>query len=257
MAAAPPLLMDQESPVPLSFRLSRPLAAAVLGAVLLAPLQPPLSASAAPTATPAETHATQARTATRATQTTLTAYGDADSSGTIHLTGSVRWSNGEVLGHKQHVELWGKTAGRWSIVRNAVTDRRGDVEIGVTPTAHTKYQLRYAGSHSATLSKVAAPSLSAGVTVHAVAHVTLNAPATVRRGQTFVVTGRVTPAGPRRVVTLAGDGRTFTTLTTRADGSFSGRVRLRQRTTLSVVLPDTATLDGAVSGPRVVRVGRS
>ena len=239
--------------MPLSLRLSRPLAAAVLGAALLAPLAPP--ASAAPTA-PSGTHATYARTATRATQTTLTAYGDADSSGTIHLSGSVRWSNGKVLGHKQHVELWGKTAGRWSLVRRAATDRHGDVEIGVTPTAHTKYQLRYAGSRSAALPKVAARSKSTGITVHAVAHVTLTTPATVRRGQTFVITGRVTPAGPRRVVTLAGDGKTFTTLTTRADGSFSVRVRLRQRTTLSVVLPDTATLDGAVSGPRVVRVGR-
>ena len=242
--------------MPLSLRLSRPLAAAVLGVALLAPLAPPLAASAAPTA-PSGTHATHARTAPRATQTTLTAYGDADSSGTIHLTGSVRWSNGKVLGHKQQVELWGKTAGRWSLVRKAVTDRHGDVEIGVTPTVHTKYQLRYAGSRSAALHKVAAPSASSGIKVHAVAHVTLNAPATVRRGQTFVITGRVTPAGPRRVVTLAGDGRTFTTLTTRADGSFSGRVRLRQRTTLSVVLPDTATLDGSVSGPRVVRVARS
>ena len=257
MAAASPLLTDQEFVVPVPSRLSRPLAAAVLGAALLAPLQPTLSASAAPSAAPTSTHATHARTATRATQTTLTAYGDADGSGTVHLSGSVRWSNGKVLGHQQHVELWGKTADRWSLVRRAVTDRHGDVEIGVTPTAHTKYQLRYAGSRSAALPKVAAPSVSAGVTVHAVAQVTLNAPATVRRGETFVITGRVTPAGPRRVVTLAGDGKTFTTLTTRTDGSFSGRVRLQMRTTLSVVLPDTATLDGDVSGPRVVRVGRS
>ena len=253
MAPASPLLVHQEFVVPLSSRLSRPLAAAALGATLLAPLQPALAASAAPSVAPSAAHA---RTATRATQTTLTAYGDADGSGTIHLTGSVRWSNGKVLGGRQQVELWGRTAGRWSLVRRAVTDRRGDVESGVTPTAHTTYQLRYAGSRSAALSKVAAPSASAGVTVHAVAHVILQTPATVRRGETFIITGRVTPAGARRVVTLAGDGKTFTTLTTRADGSFSGRVRLRMRTTLSVVLPDTATLDGAVSGPRVVRVGR-
>lgn len=242
--------------MPVPSRLFRPLAAVVLGAALLAPLQPTLSASAAPSAPPA-THAAHARTTTRATQTTLTAYGDADGSGTVHLSGSVRWSNGKVLGHKQHVELWGRTGGRWSLVRKAVTDRHGDVEVGVTPTAHTRYQLRYPGSHSATLPSVAAPSKSPGVTVHAVARVTLEAPATVRRGETFMITGTVAPAGARRVVTLAGDGKTFTTLTTRADGTFSGRVRLQMRTTLSVVLPDTATLDGAVSGPRVVRVGRS
>lgn len=238
--------------MPVSSRLSRPLAAVVLGAALLAPLQPTLVASATPAA-----HAAHARTATRATQTTLTAYGDADGSGTVHLSGSVRWSDGKVLGHQQHVELWGRTGGRWSLVSRAVTDRHGDVEIGVTPSAHTRYQLRYTGSHSSTLTRVAAPSVSPGVRVRAVARVTLRAPGTVRRGETFVVTGTVSPAGARRVVTLSGNGRTFTTLTTRADGTFSGRVRLRMRTTLDVVLPGSATLDGGVSEARVVRVGRA
>jgi len=238
-----------------SSRLHRPLAAVVLGAALLAPFHPTVSASAAPTAAHA---AASTKPAGRATQATLTAYGDndpdADTAGTIHLSGSLRWADGKVLGSKQHVELWGRTGTTWALVEKAVTDRHGDVELSVTPGVHTRYQLRYAGSHSSTLSSVAAPSTSPSVTVHAVAQVSLTTPTKVHRGETFVVTGRVTPAGAGRVVTLAGDGKTFTTLRTRVDGSFSGHVRLRMTTTLSVVLPDTTSLDGAVSGPHVVRV---
>jgi hypothetical protein len=235
-------------------RLHRPLAAAVLAAALLAPLQPALSAFASPS-TSHTAHPAHAKVAVRATQATLTAYGDSDGSGTVHLSGSLRWANGKALGRAQHVELWGRTGTRWALVSKAVTDRHGDVELSVTPVAHTTYQLRYAGSRSATLSSPAGPSTSRSITVHAVAQITLKAPAKVRRGQTFVITGTVTPAGAGRRVTLSGNRRTFTTLTTRADGSFSGHVRLQMTTTLSVQLPDTATLDGAISGPRVVRVG--
>lgn len=237
--------------MPVSSRLSRPLAAVILGVALLAPLQPPAPASAAPLATHAPA---SAKPSARATQAELTAYGDADDSGTVHLSGSVRWANGKALGRRQHVELWARSGARWVLVQEAVTDRHGDVELRVTPRAHTRYRLRYDGSRSAGLASVAAPSASRVLKVRAVARVTLTTPAKVRRGRTFVVTGRVTPATTGRVVTLTGDGRTFTTLTTRADGSFRGRVRLRTTTTLSVVLPDTATLDGALSGPHAVRV---
>lgn len=233
-------------------RFRRPLAAAVLGAALLAPLQPAVPASASPSRPhPTET----SRAASRPTQATLTAYGDTDSAGATFLSGSLRWANGKVLGQKQHVELWAKSGAAWTLVRKAVTDRHGDVELSVRPSVHTRYQLRYAGSRGSSLTPAAAPSVSPSVTVHAVAHVTLKAPATARRGETFVITGEVTPAGRGRVITLAGNGKTFTTLAVRADGSFSGHVRLRMTTTLSALLPDTATLDGAVSGPRTVRVG--
>ncbi|MGI3781867.1 MAG: hypothetical protein ACRYG2_13930, partial [Janthinobacterium lividum] len=70
----------------------------------------------------------------------------------------------------------------------------------------------------------------------------------------FVVTGKITPAGAGRVVSLSGNGKTFTTLRTRADGTFTGHVRLHMKTTLSVALPHAAGLDGATSGPHVVRV---
>ena len=235
-------------------RLHRPLAAAVVGAALLAPVQPAPPAFASPS-TSHTAHAAHTKVAVRATRASLTAYGDTDGSGTIYLSGSLRWANGTSLGRAQHVELWGRTGTRWALVRQAVTDRHGDVELSVTPVAHTTYRLRYPGSRSSTLSSSAGPSTSRTITVHAVARITLKAPATVHRGETFVITGTVTPAGAGRRVTLSGNRRTFTTLTTRADGSFSGHVRLQMTTTLSVQVPDTASLDGAVSGPRVVRVG--
>jgi hypothetical protein len=232
-------------------RLHRPLAAVVLGAALLVPLQAVAPAVAAP---PPVRSASNPHAAERATQAALTAYGDVDSSGRIHLSGSLRWANGKVLGHAQHVELWARSGKAWTLVRHAVTDGRGDVELSVTPGSHTRYQLRYPGSRSTHLSSVAAPSASPSVTVHALGQVTLQAPAKARRGETFVVTGRVTPAGAGHVVMVAGDGHTYTTLRTRADGSFSAHVRLRMTTTLSAVLPATASLDGDVSGSRTVRV---
>jgi hypothetical protein len=233
-------------------RLRRRVAALVVGAALLAPLPPTVSASASPSA---GHPAASAKPAGRATQSSLTAYGDPDASGATHLSGSLRWANGKVLGHQQHVELWAKSRTMWALIQKAVTDRRGDVELRVAPGAHTKYQLRYAGSRASRLASAARPSRSPSVTVRAVAHVTVRAPAKVHRGETFVVTGKVTPRGAGRVVTLAGNGKPFTPLTTRADGSFSGHVRLTMTTTLSIALPDTASLDGALSGPRTVRVG--
>ena len=235
----------------ISSRLHRPLAAAALGAALLLPLQPLVTASAAPHAA----HATASvKPKVRATQATLTAYGDTDSAGTVHLTGSVRWANGKVLGHKQHVELWGKSGRTWTLVQKALTDKHGDVELGVVPTARTTYQLRYAGSRSSHLSAAAGPSVSPRVEVRAVARVTLAAPTRVKPRTTFVVTGKVSPAGAGRVVTLTGDTKTYATLRTRADGSFSAHVRLRQTTTLTVHVATGARLDGASSAPRVVRV---
>ena len=232
-------------------RLHRPLAAVVLGAALLVPLQAVAPAVAAP---PPARSASNRHAAGRATQATLTAYGDVDSSGKIHLSGSLRWASGKLLGHSQHVELWARSGTTWTLVEKAVTDGRGDVELSVSRGTDTRYQLRYPGSHSAQLSSVAAPSASPSVMVHALGQVTLQAPSKARRGETFVVTGRVTPAGAGHVVMVAGDGHTYTTLRTRADGSFSAHVRLRMTTTLSAVLPATAGLDGAVSGPRTVRV---
>jgi len=234
--------------VPVPSRLHRPLVAAVLGAALLVPLSP--AASASPAARPAAA----ATKAVRATQTTLTAYGDADGSGRIHLSGSVRWATGARTGHQEAVELWGRSGTRWVLVRRATTDKHGEVELDVVPGAHTTYRLHYVGTRAAARSTSAAASTSASVKVRAVGHVTLATPAKARRGVTFVVTGTVVPGGAGHVVTLTGDGRTFTTLRTRADGSFSGHVRLQRTTTLSVVLPDTATVDGAVSGPHAVRV---
>ncbi|GAA3558775.1 hypothetical protein GCM10022197_12660 [Microlunatus spumicola] len=239
--------------MPSQSRLHRPLTALVLGAALLAPVQPALTAFAAP---PVGHPVASARASVRATALTLTAYGDSDPYGAIHLSGSLRWAGGKSLGHRQQVELWARTGTRWALVKKAQTDRSGDVELRVTPTAHTTYQLRYAGSRSASLSSAARRSVSRNLAVHATAHLTLQAPVTARRGTTFAVSGKVTPGGAGRVVTLAGDGRTFTTLRTRADGTFSGHVRLQQTTTLTVVLADTATLDGARSGPRVVRVSK-
>jgi hypothetical protein len=234
-----------------SVRLSRPLAAVVLGAALLAPLQPVVAAHADPSARPP---ASSAKTHARATQTALTAYGDSDSAGAVHLSGSLRWANGKVLGHREPVELWGRSGARWVLVRQAVTDRRGDVEVSVAPSAHTTYELRYAGSRSTSLTSAAASSRSPQVEVRALAHVRLDAPARAKRGQTFVVEGRVTPARAGRVVVLSGNGRTFTTLRTRADGTFSGRVRLQMKTTLRVSVPKAPDVDGAASTPRVVRV---
>lgn len=237
--------------MPSQSRLHRPLTALVLGAALLAPVQPALSAFA----TPSAAHpVSSAKVASRATALALTAYGDSDPYGAIHLSGSLRWAGGKSLGHRQQVELWARTGARWALVQKAQTDRSGDVELRVTPVAHTTYQLRYAGSRSASLTSAAKRSVSRVLTVHATAHVTLEAPASARRGTTFAVSGKVTPAGAGRVVTLAGDGRTFTTLRTRADGTYAGHVRLQQTTTLTVALADSATLDGARSGPRVVRV---
>ena len=236
-------------------RALRPLTAAVLGAALLVPLSPTVPAAAAPSAP----HAAPSKPAKpavkpgRATRATLAAYGDADGSGRVHLTGSVRWSNGKGLGHKQQVELWGRVGTRWSLVRRATTDRSGEVELSVRPTANTTYQLRFAGSRSSVLSSPAKASTSRTLTVHAVARVALTAPATAKRGERFGITGTVAPGGSRRV-TVLGNGQTFTTLTTRPDGSFSGHVRLRMTTTLTVVLPGSATLDETVSGPRRVRV---
>lgn len=234
--------------MPSSFQPRRPLVAAVLGAALLAPLQPIVSAAASPSAP-------HARPASRATQATLTAYGDADSSGATHLSGSVRWSDGRLLKHKQHVELWARHGSTWVLVEKALTDHSGDVELRVTPEEHTTYRLRYAGSHSSRLSSVAAPTVSPSIRVHAVAHVTLAAPAEVGSGHTFVVTGTVSPSGKGRSVTLTGNGKRFTTLAVRADGSFSGHVRLKRTTDLSVALGGTASVDGAASDPRTVRVG--
>lgn len=237
--------------MPVSSRLFRPLAAVALGAALLAPLQPVLVASA----TPSTTHASPAaKPKVRATQTSLTAYGDTDAAGRVHLSGSVRWGDGKLLRTKQAVELWGRTGGRWVLVEKAVTDKSGDVELAVAPRTHTTYQLRYAGSRSAALAAVARASTSSQVEVRALARVSLKAPAKVGRGTTFVVTGTVSPTGAGRVVTLTGDGRTFTTLRTRADGTFSGHVRLRQTTKLAVSVARTGGLDGAAAAPRVVRV---
>jgi hypothetical protein len=237
--------------VPFSFRLRRPLVGLVLSAVLLAPFQP-----APASADPSAGHpAVGARPTPRATQTDLTAYGDADGSGAIHLSGSLRWANGRVLGHRQPVELWARTGRTWVPVDTVLTDPRGDVELSVVPGVHTTYELRFAGSRSAQLSSPAAASRSTDVQVRAVARVTLATPVKVRRGQTFVVTGKVTPARAGRVVSLTGNGKTFTTLRTRADGSFTGHVRLRMQTTLKVTLPHAPGLDGGASGPRLVRVG--
>jgi hypothetical protein len=236
--------------VSLSSRLRRPLATLVLGAALLAPLQPLVTAQADTSPRPAAS----AKAHARPTQAALTAYGDSDSAGAVHLSGSLRWANGKVLGRPQPVELWGRSSTRWALVEKAVTDRRGDVELSVVPSAHTTYELRYAGSRSRSLSAVAAASRSPRVRVRAVAHVRLDAPARAHRGQTFVVTGRVTPAVAGRVVVLTGNGARFTTLRTRADGSYSGRVRLQMKTTLRVSVPRATSLDGATSAPRVVRV---
>ncbi len=239
-------------------RALRSLATAALGAALLVPLAPSLPASAAPPAphvAPSKpvTSSKPAVKPDRATRATLAAYGDADGSGRVHLTGSVRWSNGKGLGHKQQVELWGRVGTRWSLVRRATTDRSGEVELSVRPKANTTYQLRFAGSRSGVLSSPAKASKSRSLTVHAVARVALTAPATAKRGERFGITGTVAPGGSRRV-TVLGNGQTFTTLTTRPDGSFSGHVRLRMTTTLTVVLPGSPTLDETVSGPRRVRV---
>lgn len=249
MAAEPRDRPTQELPVPALPRLRRSLTAVLVGAALLVPVAPVVPASAAPS-----THAAAARrTAERATRVSLAAYGDADGSGRVHLTGALTWSNGRSLGHQQQVELWGRTGTRWSLVRRARTDRAGDVELSVRPEANTTYRLRYAGSRSRALSSPARASTSPTLTVHALARVTLEAPATVKRGERFVIRGTVLPAGVRRVTVLGGR-TTFTTLTTRPDGTFSGHVRLQTTTTLSVVLPGTSTLDEAVSGPRRVRV---
>lgn len=235
----------------ISSPLARPLAAVALGGALLLPLQPVLTASAAPSTShaPATT-----RTKVRATQTTLTAYGDSDAAGRVHLTGSLRWADGKLLAPKQHVELWGRTGTTWVLVQKAVTDKRGEVELAVAPSAHTTYQLRYAGSNSPALTARAKASISPAVQVRAVAHVTLRTPARVGRGATFVITGTVSPTGAGRVVTLSGDGKTFTTLRTRADGTFSGHVRLRQTTKLAVAVAATRTSDSAGSTPQAVRV---
>ncbi len=216
------------------------------------PCSPPSPPWRAP---PAGHASTSAKPTLRATQTTLTAYGDADADGRVHLSGSVRWRNGTLLGPTQHVELWGRTGSAWVLVRKAVTDRSGDVELAVSPRSHTAYQLRYAGSRSTALPAVAAASVSPSVAVRAISRVTLAAPARAGRGVTFAVTGAVSPAGAGRVVTLTGNGRTFTTLRTRADGTFSGHVRLRQTTRLSVSVAGTSALDGAASAARTVRVG--
>lgn len=238
-------------------RALRPLTAAVLGAALLVPLAHALPASAAPSAP----HTTSAKPTTmpaakpgeRATRATLSAYGDVDGSGRVHLTGSLSWSNGKALRHKQKVELWGRTGTRWSLVRRATTDRAGDVELSVRPTANTTYQLRFSGSRSSTLSSPARASKSRTLTVHAVSRVALTSPAKAKKGERFAISGTVDPGGSRRVIVL-GNGQTFTTLTTRADGTFTGHVRLQMTTTLSVVLPGSTNLDGTVSGPRRVRV---
>ena len=124
----------------------------------------------------------------------------------------------------------------------------------MAPSAHTTYQLRYAGSRSASLAAPAQASVSPDVQVRAVTHVTLRTPARVGRGATFVVTGTVSPTGAGRVVTLTGDGHTFTTLRTRADGTFSGHVRLQQTTKLAVSVAATRTSDSAGSTPQAVRV---
>lgn len=240
--------------MPSQSRLHRPLTAVVLGAALLAPVQPALTAVASPSV---GHPVASAKASMRATELALTAYGDSDPYGAIHLSGSLRWAGGKSLGHRQRVELWARTGTAWALVQRADTNRAGDVELRVTPVAHTTYQLRYAGSRSESLSSAARRSVSRDLTVHATAHVILEAPASARRGTTFAVSGKVTPAGAGRAVTLAGDGRTFTTLRTRADGTFSGHVRLQQTTTLTVALPDTATLDGTRSGPRVVRVRKA
>jgi len=245
-------------------RALRPLAAAVLGAALLVPLAPALPASAAPA--PAAPHTSAkpatkptkptkpaAKPAERATRATLSAYGDVDGSGRVHLTGSLSWSNGKALRHQQKVELWGRTGTTWSLVRRTTTDRAGDVELSVTPTANTTYQLRYAGSRSSSLSSPAKAAKSRTLTVHAVSRVALTSPAKAKRGERFVIKGTVNPGGSRRVIVL-GNGQTVTTLTTRADGTFTGHVRLQMTTTLSVVLPGSTNLDGTVSGPRRVRV---
>ena len=234
-----------------SSRLSRPLAAVVLGAALLAPLQPVVAAHADPSARPP---ASSAKTHARATQTALTAYGDSDSAGAVHLSGSLRWANGKVLGHREPVELWGRSGARWVLVRQAVTDRRGDVELSVTPSAHTTYELRYAGSRSKSLTSAAASSRSPRVEVRAAR------PRPSRRA-------RPGPAGPdlrgegpghpragrprrrpqreRQDVHHAPDPRRRT---------YSGRVRLQMKTTLRVSVPKASNLDGGASTPRVVRV---
>jgi hypothetical protein len=237
--------------VSLSSRLRRPLAAVVLGAALLAPVQ--LGATALADTSTTHRVAGGKQTA-RATQATLTAYGDTDSAGAVHLSGSVRWADGKVLGRQQHVQLWARSGTHWVLVQQAVTDRSGDVELSVVPVARTTYELHYAGSHSKSLRAVAGPSRSPRVEVLAVTHVRLDAPTRVHRGQTFVITGKVTPAGAGRVITLSGNGTRFTTLRTRADGSFSGRVRLQMKTTLRVGVAGSASLSGAASDPHVVRV---
>lgn len=230
------------------------LGGALLGAALLAPLTPPAPASAAP-ASPRTAPAASAA-APRPTRLSLSAYGDPDASGAVHLSGWLSLPGGKLLGRPGRVELWARTGAGWTRLRTVTTDRAGDLEVRVRPSVTTTYQLRYAGARATGTARALAPTRSRTLAVRAVApaaRVTLSTPATARRGQTFVVTGTVAPAGARRV-TLTGDGATFTVLTSRADGSFSGHVRLRQSTRLAVRVDAAAGRPAATSGPRTVRV---
>ena len=228
-------------------------AAVLLGGALLAPLAP----SAPATAAPATAHVTRTPAASaaapRPTRLSLAAYGDPDASGAVHLSGWLRLASGKTLGRPGRVELWASTGARWSRVRTVTTDRAGDVEVRVRPAVATTYQLRHPGARATATARATAPSRSRTLAVRAVARVTLAAPATVTRGQTFVVAGRVSPAGTRRV-TLTGDGATYAVLTSRTDGSFSAHVRLRQTTRLAVRVDAVPGLPAVTSEPRTVRV---
>lgn len=240
-------------------RTRRRAAALLVGAALTAPLAPTSPATAAPSVHHASVPSAAPATARpqRPTRLDLAAYGDADASGAVHLSGWLRWSGGKPLGRPQRLELWARTGSRWARARTVTTDRAGEVEVRVRPDVRTTYQLRYAGL-PATASRPAAPSRSRTLVVRAVARVTLQAPASARRGETFVVRGSVTgsvlPGGSRSHVVLTGNGATFTTLAVRADGTFSGHVRLRMTTTLAVRARSAAGVDGPRAAPRTVRV---
>lgn len=210
--------------------LTRPAAVVLLSAALLAPL-PFLST---PTASAAPQVAS--RQLTRTTHLTLSTYGKPNRTVLVYVTLLNAYNSS--LRHHQKVSLWAKEDGEWTKVDEETTRKNGTAEFSVKPEKGVSYQVRYAGSE--TLHTFSSKSRS--VTLFSKEKVTLSAPESAVAQRTFAISGRVAGAPAGRAVNITGDGVSLFTVYTKADGSYSGHVRLRRTTKLRAVTPTASSL---------------
>jgi len=153
------------------------------------------------------------------------------------------------------VKPWG--AESYSVLKNLTTDSEGRSHTTVGPLRNTSYRWHFPGDGE----NLAASSPAKSVGVRARVTIAL-ADATLRPGQTLVVTGKVTPAKPGFVATLwrktvTGKVKLASTTMVRADGTYRIAKALQTKGTyvLFVTVPAAKGNLAGTSPTRTATVG--